>query len=119
MEEKYCLECSDPIVGRIDKKFCSDQCRNSYNNKLNSDSVNSIRNINNRLRKNRRILLALNPEGKTKITKEKMLKSGFDFKFHTHLHVTQKGNTYIYCYDQGYLLLEDDFVLLITDKKTE
>ena len=36
--EKQCLECGDKIVGRIDKKFCSDGCRNAYNNKVNKDS---------------------------------------------------------------------------------
>ena len=35
---KNCLECSEKIVGREDKKFCSDGCRNSYNNKINKDS---------------------------------------------------------------------------------
>ena len=28
--QKKCPECGDKIVGRIDKKFCSDACRNSY-----------------------------------------------------------------------------------------
>ena len=48
--EKLCPECGTKIVGRIDKKFCSDACRNSYNNKFNKDSKNLIRNTNNRLR---------------------------------------------------------------------
>ena len=43
--KKKCLECKDPIIGRADKKFCSDQCRNTYNNKLNSDSNNFVRNF--------------------------------------------------------------------------
>ena len=66
---KTCPECGDKIVGRIDKKFCSDGCRNAYNNKLNKDGKNLIRNINNRLRKNWRILEALNPDQKTKTTR--------------------------------------------------
>ena len=63
--DKQCLECGDKIVGRIDKKFCSDGCRNAYNNKVNKDSKNLIRNTNNRLRKNYRILETLNPNQKT------------------------------------------------------
>jgi len=59
METKQCLECGDPVKGRIDKKFCSDYCRNAYNNKVNKDSKNLIRNINNRLRKNHKILVQL------------------------------------------------------------
>ena len=64
--QKQCPECGDNIVGRIDKKFCSDACRNAYNNKVNKDSKNLIRNTNNRLRKNYRILETLNPKQKTK-----------------------------------------------------
>lgn len=36
--EKNCPECGDKIIGRADKKFCSDACRNAYNNALNKDS---------------------------------------------------------------------------------
>ena len=53
--QKNCPECGDKIIGRIDKKFCSDGCRNAYNNRINKDSKNLIRNTNNRLRKNYRI----------------------------------------------------------------
>ncbi|HRZ33187.1 MAG TPA: DUF2116 family Zn-ribbon domain-containing protein, partial [Flavobacterium sp.] len=45
---KNCLECGEKIIGREDKKFCSDGCRNSYNNKINKDSTNLMRNINNK-----------------------------------------------------------------------
>ena len=76
---KVCLECGEKIVGREDKKFCSDGCRNAYNNKINKDSTNYMRNINNKLRKNYRILSDLNAEGKSKTTKTKLLSKGFDF----------------------------------------
>jgi hypothetical protein len=46
---KNCLECTEKIVGREDKKFC-DGCRNAYNNKINKDN-NYMRNTNNKLRK--------------------------------------------------------------------
>ena len=70
---KNCLECHEKIVGREDKKFCSDGCRNAYNNKMNKDHTNLMRNINNKLRKNYRVLNELNPEGKTKTTKNKLI----------------------------------------------
>ncbi len=41
-----CVECGEEIKGRADKKFCSDQCRSAFNNRLNSDATNFIRNIN-------------------------------------------------------------------------
>ena len=65
---KTCPECNEKIIGREDKKFCSDGCRNSYNNKINKDSTNYMRNVNNKLRKNYRILSELNTDGKSKAT---------------------------------------------------
>ncbi|NLL27205.1 MAG: hypothetical protein GX259_00240 [Bacteroidales bacterium] len=117
MSEKKCLECGEPLLGRIDKKFCGDQCRNSYNNRMNSDSTNIVRNINNRLRKNRRILAELNPEGKAKVHKDQLLSKGFNFKYNTHTYTTQKGATYFFVYDQGYLQIEDNFYVLVVDKR--
>jgi len=74
---KQCLECDNEIKGRIDKKFCSDYCRNAYNNKLNKDSNNLVRNTNNRLRKNYRILDAYElKDGKTRTTKNSLLNKG-------------------------------------------
>lgn len=110
---KNCLECHDKIVGREDKKFCSDGCRNSYNNKINKDSNNLMRNINNRLRKNYRILVELNIDGKSKTTRSKMSSKGFDFEFFTSVLHTKSGNTYYFVYDQGYLQLENEYYMLV------
>lgn len=114
---KQCLECGTEIKGRADKKFCSDLCRNAFNNQLNRDSVNNIRNINNRLRKNWRILSELCLEDKAKVSKEKLLNEGFELKYFTHLRTTQKGSTYHFVYDYGYLELENDFFLLVKDNR--
>ena len=113
MESRKCLECNDKVVGRIDKKFCSDYCRNSYNNKVDKESKNLIRNTNNRLRKNYKILTELNVTGKTKTSRRKLFDKGFDFQFFTSIYTTKTGNTYFYIYDQGYLALENETYLLI------
>ena len=110
---KTCLECSDKIVGREDKKFCSDGCRNAYNNKINKDSTNFMRNVNNKLRKNYRILITLNVDGKSKTTRAKLLSKGFDFEFFTNILQTKTGNTYHFLYDQGYLALDNDYFMLV------
>ena len=108
-----CLECGDKIIGRSDKKFCNDGCRNAYNNKQNSNSTNLMRNINNRLRKNYRILCEMNPEGKTKTTRTKMISNGFDFEYFTQLVTYKNGSEYRFVYEQGYKLLEEDWILLV------
>ena len=117
--EKKCIECNKSLKGRADKKFCDDLCRNSYNNKLNSDTNSYVRNINNTLRKNRRILeetLSANEE-MAKVTKSKLLEKGFRFKFFTHTYRNKKGNVYYFCYEYGYLLLEADWVLVVKRKE--
>lgn len=108
------MECGAEIKGRVDKKYCSDYCRNAYNNQLNKDSKNLVRNINNRLRKNYRILdsFPLN-EGKTRTTKTRLMDKGFDFDYITNLYTTKKGSTYYFVYDLGYLPLEHDYYMIV------
>lgn len=121
MTVKKCLECEEVIQGRIDKKFCSDLCRNAYNNKINSDTTNYVRNINNVLRKNRRILQQLIPDKTAKTTKQKLLQAGYNFTYHTHIYTTQKGVNYYFCYEYGYLPLENNYYFLVKkdDNKKE
>ncbi|MBT8320236.1 MAG: hypothetical protein KJO90_01055 [Eudoraea sp.] len=113
-QERKCLECEDPIKGRTDKKFCSDYCRNAYHNKRNKDSKNLIRNINNRLRKNYRILDSFPlKDGKTRTTRNRLIDKGFDFDFVTSLYTTKKGSTYFFVYDLGYLPLDNDYFMIV------
>ncbi|WP_428330608.1 hypothetical protein [Mucilaginibacter sp.] len=111
--ERNCLDCGTLLHGRADKKFCNDLCRNNYNNQLNSSSYNLVRNINNILKRNRRILEELNPTGKTKTTRKKLVAKGFDFEYHTHSYQTQNGKTYYFCYEYGYLHIDGEEFLLV------
>jgi len=114
MAARQCLECEAELRGRIDKKFCSDHCRNAYNNNLNKDSKNLVRNINNRLRKNYRILDSFKlKEGKARTTKTRLLDKGFDFEFITNLYTTKKGTVYYFVYDLGYLPLDNDYYMIV------
>lgn len=111
--ERLCLECGAAFRGRIDKKFCSDVCRVAFNNRLNSDDISYVRNVNNKLRKNRRILMKLNPNGKNKVSHDKLKAQGFDFNYFTSTYKTREGALYYYCYEHGYLPIERDWYLLV------
>lgn len=109
-----CLECGERILGRIDKKFCNDGCRNAYNNKQNKDSINLMRNINNRLRKNHRILSELHFfDGKFRTTRESLSSNGFDFTYFTNLKTYKNGSEYRFVYNIGYKILEDGWLLVV------
>ncbi len=119
MDERICSECGEAVKGRGDKKFCSDYCRNTHYNKKNKDSKNFIRNTNNQLRKNWRILEELNPTEKCKVSKNQLVKKGFDFNLFTSTYTTKAGDIYYFCYNQGYLPIENDFYLLVKRNTTD
>jgi hypothetical protein len=116
-ELRQCHECGEPFRGRMDKRFCSDLCRVAFNNRLNSADISYVRSVNNILRRNRRILLSMNPSGKNRVSHEKLKEKGFDFHYFTSTYKTREGSMYYYCYDQGYLPLEQDRYLLVIKKE--
>ena len=113
MERKKCLECGAPVLGRSDKKFCGDHCRNSHNNRLNREVRNLIRNTNNGLKRNYRTLSGLNSKGKTRVPRAWLARENFDFGLFTSIYTTKAGKVYYFVYDQGYLELGNDLFLLI------
>lgn len=111
--ERTCPECGRIVLGRHDKRFCSDLCRNAHNNKINRQANNLIRNVNNILKKNRRILEKIAPNGKAKTNRQKLNQLGFDFTLHTSIYTTKAGATYYFCYDYGYLELDNDWFAIV------
>jgi len=116
-EKKACVVCGEGFRGRHDKRFCSDHCRSTFHNRQNSDQTNFMRNINNTLRKNRRILAALNPNGKARVHRDKLLEKGFNFNYYTSSYVTYNKHTYCFVYDQGYFRGDDDYYVLVVRQK--
>jgi len=114
-----CLHCKKTLKGRTDKKFCDDYCRNSYNNELKASKNNLVRNINNALGKNRRVLESFfnREEDIAKTHKDKLIEKGFQFKYMTHTYTNKKGNVYFFCYDLGYMPLDNDWYLLVKRKE--
>jgi predicted nucleic acid-binding Zn ribbon protein len=116
---KACMACGKPVKGRSDKKFCDDYCRNAFNNQLKGGENNYIRNINNILRKNRRILETCLTKGEevTRASQDKLLRQGFQFRYITHTYTNKKGSVYFFCYDYGYLPLDNGWYLLVKRMK--
>ncbi len=115
--KKVCQQCGVEMKGRIDKRFCSDYCRNAFHNERNRGLNSYIREVNSTLKKNRSILASLNPHGKNKIHKNDLQSQGFNFKYFTSVYRTKAGKVYYFCYDQGYLPLDNDFFALVVKQE--
>ena len=111
--DKTCLNCGEPFSGRADKKFCSDYCRSSYNYAPHAESYSYIKRVNYILRKNWNILKELNPNGKAKVSRTKMIEKGYNFNYHTGSYTNKNGVTYYYVYDKSYIPIENEYVALL------
>ena len=112
-EKKACLECGEPIQGRTDKKFCCDACRNLFHYRTNNAPINYVRNVVNTLKRNRRILSELNPGGKIKVHRDKLVERGYNFMYHTNIYRTKVGNVYVFCFEHGFLELSENWYALV------
>lgn len=117
-ETRNCPTCGKTVRGRADKKFCDDYCRNNYNNQLNSDTVNYVRNVNNILRRNRRILEEA-MEGVEKATarsKAELARQGYRFDFFTSIFINKEKETYYYCYEYGFKEVDLEKCIIVRNK---
>ncbi len=113
--ERVCLDCGEKILGRSDKKFCSDQCRNNYNNRINRDTNNYVRNVHAQLRRNRKILADFYDEGHKRIHRDALFALGYNFTFFTHLVETNNGEKWSYCFEYGFKTIDNDYLELCSN----
>lgn len=117
---KLCLECSAPIRGRADKKFCDDQCRSVYHHKSLGAGNNEVRRINYQLLRNRKVLSGFLVNGKrTRVPLEKLVEAGFNFRYFTHQSQSAAGEVITICYDYGYQKFPDNSCVLMRWNKFE
>lgn len=100
-QAKVCLNCKEALQGRVDKKFCSDQCRATYNNQNKSPHEDAIKKLNAQLRLNRTILKTLCPTGKATVRREVLAEMGFSFRHFTSAYGAA-SNLYFLCYDYAF-----------------
>lgn len=100
----FCMNCSKKLKGRIDKKFCNDFCKNTFNNNAKAPVNNLMRNINNALARNRKILENCFSDNKSEITlsKEILFQLGYNFNYYTGTLLTENNHVYYYCYNLGF-----------------
>ena len=101
---KACLNCKEEFKGRSNKVFCSLYCKSAYNyEKDKNKPPTRFKIVDKQLKLNRKLLAKYNQAGKAIIRKEILIKEGFDPKIITSWWKNQKGDTYLFCYEYGFL----------------
>ncbi len=102
-ENKTCLNCQAPLIGRAGKKYCDNYCKSNHFYEKNKQKEQSLfKSIDLQLKKNRRLLKEFNKAGKSTIREEKLLAAGFNPQFLTHYWKNKKGDVYLFCYEYGF-----------------
>jgi len=101
MKKNNCKVCKEPLVGRVDKKFCSDACRCSYFNRVKIRERREFRKIDQILKKNRKILKFLFDSDRAEVSHQELAVMGFEFGYATQVVVANESEVKYYCYDLG------------------
>ncbi len=116
---KQCEECGKVVLGRSDRKYCSEACRVASNNRKYRENTILIKKVNRILIKNHRILDEISKQNKGICTFKLLVEKGFNFDYITSLdyninYKREKSNPFIVgCYDLYYKINKDDTISII------
>ena len=116
-----CIECGNSISrgSRPDKRFCSDKCKNDYHNAIKVANAREMRQILATLKRNRAILKTiLGDKPEIIVSRELLLKKGFEFDYHTHHVISQyKQYEFIFSFNYGYRVVDKDLYKVVKSFK--
>lgn len=111
--KNHCLFCGEVLIGRSDKKYCDDNCRNNHHYQLRKDDNAIIKSVNACLIKNREILRSLAANTRTMVVKKELVDANFNFNVMTSIYRTRKGTEYMVLYDYAYRIVNEHEVLIL------
>ena len=115
MAKKTCEYCKKEFIGRSDKRFCSQTCKNQFNYQLRKQTKDITKEINNILHRNRIILNTIMGEkrGKMKVDRIELEKMNFNFKYITGYYVNKENKLYHYVYDFAWMEFSTQELLIV------
>ncbi len=111
--KRSCLFCGKELIGRSDKKYCDDICRNNHNYQRNRCNDDVVKKVNKSLMSNRNVLMSLSKNGKKIVKRQVLIDNDFDFKLMTGVYKTAKQHEYKLLYDYAYRCLNENEVLIL------
>lgn len=105
--KRQCLNCGAPLSGRIDKIFCTSNCRSAYHFEIRQTTERKYFEVDKQLKINRKVLKKYNRNGKSTLRREVIHKEGFNPNYFTHYWKNNIGQIYLFTYDYGILKIKE------------
>lgn len=115
MTHRTCPECGGRVVGRSDKRFCSDACRGAFHYRGHAAHYRPIKRIQYRLRRNHEVLRRCAEAGERTWRLDELSGAGIDLRYHTHRVETRDGPV-LFCYDHG-VCIDGDVARIIRSEQ--
>jgi predicted nucleic acid-binding Zn ribbon protein len=96
-----CRVCGKPLYGRPDKRFCSNRCKNIFNNSKYREQRRLLDSFNSALRANYFLLKQMFADGRRHCPKNDLLSAGFAPDCYNSVIVTPLSKWYR-CFDLCY-----------------
>jgi predicted nucleic acid-binding Zn ribbon protein len=117
--KKLCTACERPFIGRSDKRFCSVECKNAYNNERRKNTRNVVKEIDYYLHRNREILQTLMGNAiKETIDRLILVRTGFRFDYMTGIYFNKEQKMYRLVYDYAWMDFSDQKILIVRKTTT-
>ncbi len=112
---KTCSYCHKKFIGRVDKKFCSPDCKaRAHIKRKKAEQVEVVVLVNKILLKNRSILSELMDTNKQKtVSRIDLIKEGFNFQHFTGNYLNKQGKYYYYVYDFAWMEFSGQEVMIV------
>ena len=111
--ERNCIRCGAPIQGRIDKKFCCDDCRTDYHNEQRRKREKDLREINGILSANWQILTENLRVGRQRMSVAELAARNFNFQIYTASELRFPGRRTFWCYNYAYRISRSRIVQIV------
>lgn len=117
--KRTCLRCGAPLQGRIDKKFCSDDCRTDYHNEQRRKWERELRTVNRILAANWKILTRNLRLGRSVLPVEELAAQQFNFTVYTASRRRFPGRRTYWCYNCTYQVSRSGIVRIRRQNQPE
>jgi hypothetical protein len=115
---KKCPQCNTSIIGRIDKIYCSLDCKNKHSYTQRQNTKSATKEIDGYLHRNREILeLFMGPSKKETFDRLLLVRAGFKFDYFTSIYLNKEQKNYYIVYDYAWMEFSDQKILVVRKSK--